>query len=349
MLTEKRSKRRLFGAGLWLVLLLVGLNVSMVGAQEDTPEPASTAEATAEPTPLPRNAMMIEVMREQSYPGSPITIEEKLKNGSNYDRYIVSYRSDGLKINALMTVPRGDKPKTGWPVIVFNHGFIQPSKYRTTERYIAYVDAFASNGYIVFKSDYRGHGDSEGSPTSAYGSTGYTVDVLNGLSSIKQYPDADPARIGMWGHSMGGFITLRAMVISKDIKAGVIWGGVVGSYTDLQERWRRRRSIPGAPSDPLDDKITPDEQRFYDAISANSYLKDLSGPIQLHHGTKDTSVPVIFSQILWQQIHDVNGKVELYLYEGDNHDISNNLTMALFRSVLFFDKYVKKAQPTDVN
>ena len=45
----------------------------------------------------------------------------------------------------------------------------------------------------------------------------------------------------MWGHSMGGYITLRAMVIDADIKAGVIWAGVVASYPDLVERWNRQR------------------------------------------------------------------------------------------------------------
>ena len=133
----------------------------------------------------------------------------------------------------------GQKPKTGWPVIIFNHGFIPPAQYRTTERYVAYVDAFARNGYIVFKSDYRGHGSSEGRAAGGYGSPDYTIDVLNAVSSIKRYQDADPNRIGMWGHSMGGSVTLRAMVVSKDIKAGVIWAGVVASYPDLFSKWHR--------------------------------------------------------------------------------------------------------------
>jgi hypothetical protein len=54
---------------------------------------------------------------------------------------------------------------------------------------------------------------------------------------MKRYPDADPDRIGMWGHSMGGYITLRSMVVSQDIKVGVIWAGVVARYPDLFTRW----------------------------------------------------------------------------------------------------------------
>lgn len=49
-----------------------------------------------------------------------------------------------------MTVPDGDKPPTGWPVIVFNHGYIQPEQYRTTKRYVAYQGALAQAGYITF-------------------------------------------------------------------------------------------------------------------------------------------------------------------------------------------------------
>ena len=101
-------------------------------------------------------------MREHTYPGSKITIEETLQPGSNYSRYRASYQSEGLKIYALLTVPNGEKPATGWPVIIFNHGFIPPDVYRTTERYLAYVDWLARNGYVVFRPDYRGHDQSEG-------------------------------------------------------------------------------------------------------------------------------------------------------------------------------------------
>jgi dipeptidyl aminopeptidase/acylaminoacyl peptidase len=314
-----------------------------------------TPAPTVTPTPVPLHPLTIQAMRQREYPGSDIVIEETLDPGSNYNRYYVSYLSEGLKIYALLTVPRSQRPATGWPVVVFNHGYIPPDVYKTTERYIAYVDAFARNGYIVLRSDYRGHDRSEGEPTGAYGSPGYVVDVLNAVASVKRYPDADPNRIGMWGHSMGGYITLRSMVITKDIKAGVIWAGVVGSYTDMLERWRRRNN-PTVTPDPntlpsgarrwrqsLQDEYGTPEQNpeFWNSISANSYLADLSGPVQLHHGTADADVPVEFSDVLEQQIEAVGGMVENFTYPGDNHNISNNLGAALARSVQFFDRYVK--------
>jgi fermentation-respiration switch protein FrsA (DUF1100 family) len=87
-------------------------------------------------------------------------------------------------------------------------------------------------------------------------------------------------------------------------------------------------------------------QPFWDSISANAYLADLSGPIQLHHGTGDESVPLLFSEMLNVQIQAVDPRmVEFYSYEGDDHNLSNGFTAAMQRSIAFFDTYVKGGQP----
>src|SRR3990172_7298019 len=214
---------------------------SATPAPSFTPTVTATPTVTLTPTPHP---LTMEAMRSRDYPGSDITIEQTLDPGSNYYRYVASYLSDGLKIYGLLTVPYATAPEGGWPAIIFNHGFIPPTEYRTTERYVAYVNALATNGYVVFKPDYRGHGDSEGAASGGYSSPAYTVDVLNALASVQRYPGVNPEKMGMWGHSMGGHLTLRAMVTVKSIKAGVIWAGVVGSYQDMMTNWRRNRPFP---------------------------------------------------------------------------------------------------------
>ena len=304
------------------------------------------------PTPVP-HPMSIQALRNGMYPGSDIVIETELDRGANYRRFYAYYLSEGLKIYALLTVPDGEPPAGGWPAIVFNHGYIPPDVYRTTERYIAYVDLIARSGYIVFRIDYRGHDNSEGNASGAYSNPGYAVDVLNAVASIKKFPLANAEKIGMWGHSMGGYLTLRTMVVSSDVKVGVIWAGVVGSYPDMLYNWRRNN--PGVTPSPsstsrgwrqgwLDLYGAPEENpEFWNSVSANSYLGDLSGPIQLHHGTLDKDVPLMFSETLWQQIIDANGYVELYKYEGDNHNISNYFSLAMSRTIEFYDRYLKPA------
>ena len=160
-----------------------------------TQVPTAVPSATTVPFPL-----TIDAMRARAYPGSDMVMEKEFTPASNYRSFYASYLSDGLKIYGLLTIPKGPKPATGWPVIIFNHGYIPPNIYKTTERYVAYVDAIARSGYIVFKSDYRGHDQSQGVAQGAYGHPDYVVDVLNGLASVKRLPDADPNRIGMWGH-----------------------------------------------------------------------------------------------------------------------------------------------------
>ena len=316
-----------------------------------TPTPAArtvvTPTATATPIPAADNPLVIENMRARSYPGSEIVIEQTLAPGANYARYVASHLSDGFKIYGLLTVPNGTPPVSGWPIILFNHGYIPPEIYRTTERYIAYQDGFARNGYITFKSDYRGHGNSEGEARSGHGNPDYTADVLNALTSLQRFPNADPERIGMWGHSMGGSIVLRSMVVTDTVKVGVIWAGVVASYPDLLNRFELQGvPVPEWFARWRDEFIaaygTPAENPdFWASISPNSYLADLSGPIQLQHTTGDESVPVQYSDVLADQIETVGGVVEYHRYNGDNHNISANFGTAMARSIAFFDKYLK--------
>lgn len=341
----------------WIIIgAVICATILILVLRSGTSGPRTLLEpSTITQSPQSQYPLSIEAMRQRPYPGSDIRVEQTLESGSNYSRYIASYQSDGLKIYALLTIPKGDKPERGWPVIVFNHGYIPPEQYRTTERYVAYVDALARSGYIVLRPDYRGHGDSEGVPEGAYYSPAYTVDVLNAVTSIKRYPDSNPERVGMWGHSLGGNITLRSIVVRpRDIKAAVIWGGVVGSYDDLINRWHR--AVPYRPS-PRELALRNSSRQkiieqygspsanldFWNSIDPTSHLGDVSAPVQLHHGTADAEVPVDFTQSLHDKLKKAGKMVELYTYEGGDHNISDPFfSTAIDRSVAFFDMYLKE-------
>ena len=148
-----------------------------------TPMPAPTATAAPAPTAFPVGAeLTIAALLEREIVGSPITIEQQLADGANYAQYIASYIAEGNKIYGLLTVPFGDAPAGGHKAIVFIHGYIPPDIYRTTERYVAYVDALARAGFVVFKIDLRGFGDSEGEPAGAYFSPSYSIDAIAAVS-----------------------------------------------------------------------------------------------------------------------------------------------------------------------
>jgi dipeptidyl aminopeptidase/acylaminoacyl peptidase len=261
--------------------------------------------------------------------------------------------SDGLKIYGLLSVPDTPKPTGGYPAIIFNHGYIPPEEYKTTERYVAYFAGFASNGYVVFKPDYRGNGDSQGQPTGAYYSTGYTTDVLNALSSVAKMKEVNPQKIGMWGHSMGGYLTLQALVIKPgEIKAAVIWGGVVETPEDLLTKWHPNQTFHPSQREINSGRTTrqtlikqygtpSSNPTFWNAISAYSYLQDITAPVQLDHGLSDEEVPMLFSQNLYNALTKDKKNVELYTYPGNDHNLSQSFDLAMERSVSFFDKYLK--------
>jgi uncharacterized protein len=184
--------------------------------------------------------------------------------------------------------------------------------------------------------------------------------VLNALASVRAYQDTDPNRIGMWGHFMGGQLTLRAMVVSNDIKAGVIWGGAVAPYPNVFERTSSPKRLPRVPHEtpvplgglgpygrPWRQELTAkhgtpaQNPAFWASISPNSYLTDISGPLQLQHSVTDEEVPAAASKALYAEMQTAGKPVELYLYAGDNHNISSNFKLAMQRTIDFFDKYVK--------
>jgi len=334
-----------------IALLLAALSLAACAAPAATPRHAPTATSTPTSTPLPPtntpnptpwptltptptptptlHPFMIEAMRQVEYPGSALTIESEFERGGNYARYYAYYLSEEGSIYSLLTIPDGAPPDGGWPAIVFVHGHIPPDQYRTGERYRAYVDRIARAGYVVLMPDLRGHDRSEGEAISGNRDGAYTVDALNAVTALQRHPQVDPARIGMWGHSMGGGITLRAMVISDQIMAGVIWAGVVAPYPAPILRWPR--SVAGAVDTPA----------FWAAVSPNSYLADLSGPLQLHHGSADDSVPIAWSEGLVAELEAAGLSYEYLVYEGDDHNLAHNIPLAMDRSVAFFDLWVK--------
>jgi dipeptidyl aminopeptidase/acylaminoacyl peptidase len=304
-------------------------------------------------TPEMLNPLSIQSMRLREYPGSDIVIEQTLTPEKTYTRHIASYKSDGLKIYALLLIPNGNKPVGGFPVIVLNHGYITPDKYTPEGNYIAHADAFAKSGYIVFKPNYRGNGKSEGDATSTYFSPDYTIDDLNAITSIKKYAEADPTKIGVWGHSMGGSITLRDLTINRtDIKAASIWSGVVGNYNDIVYNWQSKVSYK---PDPLDLKLRnknldvltslygnpTDNLAFWNSVDPVYFLKDVSAPIQIQVGLADTQVPPSFSKGIYNKLKSLGKTVEYFEYPGNNHDINQSFTPAMDRTISFFDRYLK--------
>lgn len=318
--------------------------------QAATPLTPSLPMAVASPSPIPFVEMTIPYLRERDYTSKLGELEQIAQNGS-YTSYLTSYTSDGLRINGLLTRPTGQEPAGGWPAIVFVHGYIPPTQYRTTEKYTEYVDFLARNGFVVFKIDLRGNGQSEGRPGGAYYSQDYIIDTLSARSALQTSGFVNPAKIGLWGHSMAGNVTLRAVAAKPEIPAVVIWGGAGFSYLDLAAYGISDNSYQPQPNDTQRQR---DRQRirdlygnpqdgnpFWKLVAPTNYLNDLKGAIALHHAVDDATVNVEYSRNLDKLLDETSVPHELYEYPSGGHNIQGgSFTQAMQRTVDFYKKYL---------
>lgn len=302
---------------------------------------------TSTPTPFPFIEMTIPHLRQRIYTSMLGEREQIADGASPYTSYVARYDSDGLNIRGLLTIPKGTMPENGWPAIVFVHGYIPPTLYRTKENYVSYVDSLARNGFVVFKIDLRGHDQSQGEPGGAYYSSDYVIDTLNARAALASSGFVDKGKIGLWGHSMAGNVVMRAFAAQPDIPAVVIWAGAGYTYTDLltyrisdasyrpplltTPRQARRQQLRDTYGE------FTDSSPFWRQVAVTDYLKDLKGALEIHHAVDDTVVSVEYSRNLMKLLDETDVTHRLYEYPSGGHNISGvNFSTAMQRTVEFY-------------
>jgi len=303
------------------------------------------------PTPFPFADLTIPYLQNRSYDGQ-LTTRTLVNQYGTYDAFLTSYQSDGFKINGLLTIPNTQKPSGGFPAIVFVHGYIPPSQYQTLQKYEAYVDYLASSGFVVFKIDLRGHGDSEGTAGGAYYSSGYIVDTLNAYHALENSDFVDPGKIGLWGHSMGGNVVMRSAVAKKNIPAVVIWAGAVYTYEDLRTyRISDASYVPPATGTPR----AQSRQRLFDAVGEfasdhpfwsqvipTNYLEGIPTQFQIHHAVNDDVVSVEYSRNVVKVAQTKGVDINLVEHESGGHNINGPaFSDAMRQTVEFFTTHLK--------
>jgi dipeptidyl aminopeptidase/acylaminoacyl peptidase len=300
------------------------------------------------PTPFPFQELTIPYLQGREYQSKLGNLKQYSDNGS-FATYLTDYDSDGLKINALLTRPKGTEPEGGFPAIVFVHGYIAPSVYRTTERYADYVNYLARNGFVVLKIDLRGHGSSEGLPTGSYYSGDYVIDTLNAYSALQNTDFVNPGKIGLWGHSMAGNITLRSFAAKRDIPAVSIWAGAGFTYTDLVTyRLMDRSYRPPMQNTEVQERrrllnetygtFNPDSD-FWKQVPATNYLDGVTGAIELHHAVDDTTVSVEYSRNLKRVLEKTSIPHSVFEYSSGGHNLEGSaFSQAMQRTVDFYRK-----------
>jgi dipeptidyl aminopeptidase/acylaminoacyl peptidase len=328
-----------------------------------TPSPIPTLTFTPSATPTIEESIFpytIDGLRQHDFQSGKIHIRSKLDENEKYTSYLIDYPSDGLTITGVMQIPVGEGP---FPVILLNHGFFSRSIYTSgdgTDRASAFL---AEHGYITLASDYRSWGDSDIGYSFFY--SGLVTDVINLLNAIPSIQKADPDRIGMWGHSMGGGVTMKVLAIDARLKAAVLYSPVSADDLDIIDRWgmgcfgdvAQGELIFGCnSSDVIPEDLPRNLQDAYRFAASDAdtlkkiapfyHLDYVTVPIQIHYGTEDgkflSGTPPQWSVKLTQGLREAGKEVELLQYEGEGHSfIGQPWFDFMTRTLRFFDEYVK--------
>ena len=293
------------------------------------PSPA----AQSSPTPIvnPYEWLTIDALKSRRYGGGVLQSVGLMEILPEFTRYRFKYRSEGLDLYGFLDIPTGDGP---FPVILLMHGAVDPNEYVMLTYSTRYADAFAKAGYLTIHPNLRGYPPSEDGPNE-FG-VGDTMDVLNLIELVKDQSGlkgllekADSSRIGLWGHSMGGGVVLRVLLIDQEIKAGLLYASVnADELFNLAHFGNDGRR---------EDKINiPDD--IVESISPVDYLEEINVPVSLHHGEEDEVVPIRWTSELCRKFEQLGKQVECYLYSNQPHTFQDEGDLLFIqRSIAFFN------------
>ncbi|MDO8658256.1 MAG: alpha/beta fold hydrolase [Candidatus Levybacteria bacterium] len=358
VLTKSQRRKKI----LLLLGALLAFNLFVFGAfyfpiykngQKETTKSTSLesgVEVKPSPTSFPFQEITIPHLRSRIYKSSLGEMQQVSQHG-DYTSYETSYDSDGLKVYGQLTIPAGEKPKGGWPAIIFVHGYIPPQNYQTFENYASFVDYLARQGFVIFKIDLRGHGNSEGEPGGGYYSADYIIDTLNARAALQSSDFVASDKIGLWGHSMAGNVVARALAARPEIPAIVIWAGAVYTYTDFSE-FRIEDNSYQPPSTDSPGRKKRNEMfekygqfnpnaKFWKQVPMTNYLGEIKGAISLNHAVDDNVVDIGYSRNLKRLLDGTSIVHELNEYPTGGHNFTGEtFNSAMENTVKFFNKYL---------
>lgn len=296
------------------------------------------------PTPTPPHPVSLPALMQQRYDGGDLRLGEVLDAGGGYTRYAVTYRSAGLTISGILNLPDGAGP---FPVLVLAHGYIDPEIYTTGRGLRREQDYLARQGYAVLHTDYRNHAGSDDDPANeARLRLGYTEDVVNAVVAVKaatHLPQLDGERVGLLGRSMGGGVTLNALVVQPGmVDAAVIYASVSSNAVQNFDTWTRGQ--PGAEdltNQIVDAYGAPETNpRFWRDVSPVTFFDRVTEPVLIHHGTADETCPPQWAHDTDAALRAAGKDVTLRLYEGEPHAFEAGWQLSIERTAAFFAEHL---------
>ena len=246
--------------------------------------------------------------------------------------------TDGVKVEGVLLRPNGAKETVPLKTLVLLHGGPYASRYALGFQSMSQY--FAAHGYQVFMPNFR---SSSGYGTafmlrkrSDWGGQDWD-DVMTGVDSLVKWGLADGRRLGVLGHSYGGYLSAWAITHTDRFKAACVSAGAVdlaAHYGQSDIHKYRAYDFEGAPWE------TPENWKRSSPITTIASAKT---PTLILVGESDQRVPMPQSQELYQALRTLGVPTEFVHYPREPHGLREPRHRAdwLARMLGWFDRWVK--------
>ena len=252
---------------------------------------------------------------------------------------VTFHADDSLEIHGQLFLPANTKSSEKKPAVVFMHGGPIRQMLLGWHYMYYYANSYAMNqylasrGFVVLSVNYRsgiGYGRAfrEAPGRAGRGATEYK-DIVAAGKYLQSRSDVDPARVGLWGGSYGGFLTAMGLARNSDIfAAGVDFHGV--------HDW---------PTDNWDGKnIPPELTKLAHESSPVTSVDTWKSPVLFIHGDDDRNVYFTQTVDLVARLRARGVTIEQVVFPDDVHDfLLNRNWLAGYRATSdFFDRRLKE-------
>ena len=239
---------------------------------------------------------------------------------------------DGARLLARVMKPPDFDPSRRYPVIVFVYGGPHAQVVRDLWTASLLDHYLASRGYLVWSLDNRGSwGRGHAWESAIFRSMGARelADQLAGVRYLKSLPYVDPSRVGIWGWSYGGYMTLYALTRAPDVwKCGV--AGAPVTHWKFYDTIYTERYM----------KTPAENPKGYEDSAPLSRAGDLRATLLLIHGAADDNVHLQNTVAFVDALVKAGRPYELQIQAGQKHGFRGKSALD-FRSAAiarFFEK-----------
>ena len=250
----------------------------------------------------------------------------------------VTWSNDGFPVQGWLLLPPGQSAKK-LPMVTIIHGgpaaawephFFGPSLYRT----------LLAHGYALFLPNPRGsYGQGEAFTLANVKDFGHgdLRDVLAGIDAVEKTAPIDEARLGIFGHSYGGYMTMWTVTQTQRFKAAVAGAGIVNWQSYYGQNGIDQWMIPYFGASVYDDP------EVYARSAPLTYIKQAKTPILTYVGALDVECPAAQTIEFDHAMKEFGVTSEMVIYPGEGHALRDPEHVAdrEKRTVDWFDRYLK--------